>query len=297
MAAAGPLVVSASAAGQAPDASRITLPLRQLEFTAEAAPPARRGATGRQVAQDTRSTGNSRSSGHLDRRGCRRLCRSAFRDIERFERGPGILHIEEDQRSARAVGFRRDDARERTTSKALPKCKIGDCLVKVDAEALAALPDRGGLVGQRRATRRRTRWRGGCCSRRLLAYQQGGNRASACCATTSARPSSATSSWACSRTRRTCRSTPAGAQPLPAGLPDGEASRRRGVLLLVEGQLRPARHGAAQPRRDRTGIRASPAEVAIASKMLYATHYFHTALDLRYSRARHGASRTRRGST
>jgi hypothetical protein len=202
-----------------------------------------------------------------------------FRDIEQFERGVGILGIKKIGEPAAlsdfdAMTLSDDDLR------ALPKCKIGDCFVKVDAEALRRYQTEVDWSAKD------ARAQANALARRLLfetlqAYQRGGN-----------------SSLGLLRDNK--RPTDIGDEFVgmvenSSYMPEYLPGLNRYLLDYPEGKPRGAEEffywskvnfGLHDTVRLNHVVIArnpsAPTDVAIASKMLYATHYFHAALDLRY---------------
>lgn len=205
-----------------------------------------------------------------------------FRDIERFERGPGIPQI------GRFGSPPRIDDLESLTLPAqdveeLPKCRTGDCQVKLSADAL---------------TRFRTDvdWSSADAGRQaselaremvldlVLAYQAEGNTALGAYVDDDD-PLLVAEQF---------RALLASRDPLPAavpellryldhyprGLPDGADEFL--YWTVVDFGMKPTirvNHVVIHPLAERssTGI-----AYAIATKQLYASHYFHTTLELRF---------------
>ena len=205
-----------------------------------------------------------------------------FRDIERFERGPGIPQI------GRFGSPPRIDDLESLTLPAqdveeLPKCRTGDCQVKLSADAL---------------TRFRTDvdWSSADAGRQaselaremvldlVLAYQAEGNTALGAYVDDDD-PLLVAEQF---------RALLASRDPLPAavpellryldhyprGLPDG--ADEFFYWTVVDFGMKPTirvNHVVIHPLAERssTGI-----AYAIATKQLYASHYFHTTLELRF---------------
>ncbi len=201
------------------------------------------------------------------------------RDIEQFERGAGVLQIRKIGDPPAPADF---DAMTLSDEdlKALPKCKLGDCFVKVDEEALKRYQTEIDWKA------RDAHAQANQLARRLLfetlqAYQRGGNH-SLGLLRDNKRPTFIGDEFV---------GMLANSPYLPEYLPDLNR------YLLEYPQAKP--DGAEEffywskvnfGLHDTVKLNhvvivhnpSAPTDVAIASKMLYASHYFHTALDLRY---------------
>ena len=204
---------------------------------------------------------------------------TSFRDIEQFERGGGVLATKKISDPPALADFdamtlSKDDV------KALPKCRVGDCFVKLDAESLARFQKEIDWSAKDAGTRANALARQMLLDT-LLAYQQGGNKA-------------------LGLLRDQKQPTFIGEEF--AGMLES-VPHMRAYLPALYGYLRD--YPAGRPPnveeffywsnvnfglRDTVRLNhvvlysnpGAPGGVAIASKMLYATHYFYTALDLRY---------------
>lgn len=278
LAAALVLVVSAHGSGQAPEREPHAFLKKHLAFTSV---ELRLAEVGRPVVKEL-STGVSREItivGVIRIEADPEAFVAAFQDIERFERGPGVLATKKISHPPTVADFdtmtlARDDL------KALPKCRIGDCLVKLDAEALARFQTEvdwsaSDAEAQANALARRLLYE------TVLAYQTGGNQSLA---------------------RLSDRKHPTLIGEEFVGMLEGERYLPVPVAELYE-YLRSYPAGKPETAEEffywskvnfglRDTVRLNhvvvyrnpdaPAEVAIASKLLYATHYFNAALDLRY---------------
>ncbi len=201
------------------------------------------------------------------------------RDIERFERGAGVLQIKKIGEPPAIEDF---DALTLSDDdlKALPKCKVGDCSMKVDEGALKRYQTE---VDWRAPDARAQANR---LARQLLfetlqAYQRGGNQ-SLGLLRDNKRPTFIGDEFV---------GMLANSPYLPEYLPDLHR------YLLEYPRAKP--DGAEEffywskvnfGLHDTVKLNhvvivhnpSAPTDVAIASKMLYASHYFHTALELRY---------------
>ncbi|MCY4661118.1 MAG: hypothetical protein OXF93_15110 [Acidobacteria bacterium] len=205
-----------------------------------------------------------------------------FRDIERFERGPGIPQI------GRFSGAPRiEDLRSLSLPAAdvadLPECRPGDCEVKLPAEAFDHFRDgvdwtSAEAVGQANKVAREM------ILNLVRAYRAGGNAALGTYGNGDGRSPEAVA----------FRGLLANGDPLPAPIPallayldDYPRGRPRGAedffyWTVVEFGLKPTirvNHVTIHSLADRpsTGV-----AYAIAIKQLYASHYFHTTLELRF---------------
>ena len=202
-----------------------------------------------------------------------------FRDIEQFERGAGVLQIRKISDPPLLSDFS-DLTLPDDDLEALPRCRIGDCLMKVDEYALRRYQteidwSRPDAHAQANALTRQL------LLEAVVSYQQGGNKA-------------------LGQLRDQQRPTFIGDEfigmlehspYLPEYVPELDS------YLREYPASRPARveeffywskvnFGLRDTVRvNHVVVYRSPnatSDVAIASKMLYASHYFHTALDLRY---------------
>ena len=213
-----------------------------------------------------------------------------FRDIERFERGPGIPQIGRFGSPPRiedlhALTLPAEDVAE------LPKCRPGDCEVKLSADAMDRFL-------------REVDWSSAAASRRaseiaremilelVLAYQAEGNAALGSYVDDD-RPLLVADQF---------RALLASRDPLPApvpallaylgdyprGLPDG--ADEFFYWTVVDFGLKPTirvNHVTILPLADRSSTAVA---YAIATRQLYASHYFHTTLELRFLVDRAGGS-------
>lgn len=204
---------------------------------------------------------------------------AAVTDIERFERGAGVLATRKISTPPAIADFDtmtlpHDDL------KALPKCRVGDCLVKIDRAALARFQtevDWSARDAEARANAIARR----LLYERLLAYQREGD---AGLGELIDRPHPTVPGEEFAGMLEGDRHLPARLPELydylrtyPAGKP--ETAEEFFYWSKVSFGLRDTvrlNHVVVYRNPD------APAEVAIASKLLYATHYFNTALDLRY---------------
>jgi hypothetical protein len=204
---------------------------------------------------------------------------ASVRDIERFERGAGVLQIKKIGEPASLADF---DAMTLSADdlKALPRCKLGDCFVKVDAEALKRYQTEIDWSA------RDARAQANQLARRLLfetlqAYQRGGN-GSLGLLRDNKRPTFIGEEFV-----GMLENSPYLPEYLPdlhrylleypAGKPEGaeEFFYWSKVNFGLHDTVR-LNHVVIVHNPN------APTDVAIASKMLYASHYFHTALELRY---------------
>jgi hypothetical protein len=204
---------------------------------------------------------------------------ASFRDIEQFERGAGVLvtkKISDPPSLAdfEAMTLSKDDLR------ALRTCRIGDCLVKVDAQSLARFQKEVDWNARDSAAQANALARQ-LLLETLLAYQQGGN-------------------GSLGQLRDQERPTFIGEEFL--GILEGAPYLPMYAPALYD-YLKNYPSGRPPDAEEffywsdvNFGLRdtvrlnhvvvyrnpSAPGNVVIASKMLYATHYFYTALDLRY---------------
>lgn len=205
-----------------------------------------------------------------------------FRDIERFERGPGIPRIGRFGTPPRledlqALTLPAEDVEE------LSRCRPGDCQVKLSAEAMGRF--RGGVDwSSPEAGRQADEIAREMILDLLRAYQAEGNAALGAYADDD-EPLPVAAQF---------RALLASRDPLPAAIPDLFAyldTYPRGLpdgadeffyWTLVDFGLKPTvrvNHVVIQPLADP----ASPGVAyAIATRQLYASHYFHTTLELRF---------------
>jgi hypothetical protein len=204
---------------------------------------------------------------------------TSFRDIEQFERGKGILAVRKigdppALADFEAMTLSKDDLR------ALPRCKIGDCFVKVDEHSLTRFQKEVDWAA------RDADVRANALARQLLfetlvAYQKGGNKS-------------------LGQLRDQERPTFIGDEFVSmlensSYLPEYLPGLNRYLLDYPDGRPPGAEeffywskvnfglHDTVQLNHVVIARNPNaPADVAVASKMLYASHYFHTALDLRY---------------
>ena len=204
---------------------------------------------------------------------------ASVRDIERFERGAGVLQIKKIGEPPALADFGAMTLSE-DDLKALPKCKIGDCFVKVDEEALRRYHTEVNWSAKD------AKAQANALARRLLfetleAYQRGGN-SSLGLLRDNKRPTFIGEEFV-----GMLENSPYLPEYLPdlnrylleypAGRPDGAEE------FFYWSKVNFGLHDTV--RLNHVVIvhnPSAPTDVAIASKMLYASHYFHTALDLRY---------------
>ncbi len=205
-----------------------------------------------------------------------------FRDIERFERGPGIPQIGRFSRTPRI-----EDLQSLSLPPAdvadLPACRPGDCEVKLPAEAFDPFRDEVDWTSPEAAGQASK------VAREMIfnlvrAYQANGNAALGSYARRD-EPSPVAIAF---------RGLLASRDPLPAPVPallayldDYPRGRPPGAedffyWTVVEFGLKPTirvNHVTIYPlaARPSTGV-----AYAIAIKQLYASHYFHTTLELRF---------------
>jgi hypothetical protein len=204
---------------------------------------------------------------------------ASFRDIEQFERGGGVLVTKKIGDPPSVADFA-EMTLSKDDVKALPKCRIGDCLVKVDARSLARFQNEinwkaRDAEAQANALARQM------LLETVLAYQQGGN-------------------GSLGQLRDQERPTFIGEEFI--SMLEGAPYLQRFAPALYD-YLRDYPSGRPSNVEEffywsnvNFGLRdvvrlnhvvlyrnpSAPSDVVIASKMLYATHYFYTALDLRY---------------
>jgi hypothetical protein len=212
-----------------------------------------------------------------------------FRDIEAFERGPGIPQI-----GRFGVPPRLDDLESLTLDPEdvaeLSTCRPGDCEVKLSADAMARFRDEVDWSSED-AARQADEVARSMVLDLLRAYQSHGNAALGAYVD-GRRPLPVADHF---------RSLLASRDPLPAavpallayldgyphGLPDG--ADEFFYWTMVDFGMKPTirlNHVTICPLPDRqsTGV-----AYAIATKQLYASHYFHTTLELRFLLDRPGA--------
>ena len=212
-----------------------------------------------------------------------------FRDIEAFERGPGIPQI-----GRFGVPPRIEDLQSLTLAlqdlAELPKCRPGDCQVKLSVAAMARFRDEVDWSSED-AGRQANQVARTMILDLLQAYQAHGNAALGSYVDAD-RPL---------RVDEHFRSLLASRDTLPAPVPallaylDGYPQGLPGgadeffYWTVVDFGMKPTirvNHVTIRPLPDRP---ATGVAYAIATKQLYASHYFHTTLELRFLLDRTGA--------
>ena len=205
-----------------------------------------------------------------------------FRDIEEFERGPGIPQIGRFGDPPR-IGDLRPLTLDPEDVAELSKCRPGDCEVKLSAHAMTRFRDEVDWSSED-AGRQADEVARSMVLDLLRAYQAHGNAALGAYVD-GKRPLPVAEHF---------RSLLASRDPLPApvpgllayldgyphGLPDG--ADEFFYWTMVDFGMKPTirlNHVTIRPLPDRlsTGV-----AYAIATKQLYASHYFHTTLELRF---------------
>lgn len=278
LAAAFVLVVSAAAAAQAPAREPQAFLREHLAFTNV---ELRLAEVGRPVVKEL-ETGLKREItivGVIRIEADPEAFVAAVTDIERFERGAGVLATKKISDPPTVADFDTMTL-AKGDLKALPKCRIGDCLVKIDRAALARFRTEvdwsaRDAEAQANALARRLLYE------TLLAYQREGN-AGLGELYDRAHPTVVGEEFAGMLEDE--RYLPVRVPELydylrtyPAGKP--ETAEEFFYWSKVNFGLRDT------IRLNHVVVYRNPHapwEVAIASKLLYATHYFNTALDLRY---------------
>ena len=205
-----------------------------------------------------------------------------FRDIERFERGPGIPQIGRFGSPPRiedlhALTLPAEDVEE------LPKCRPGDCEVKLSAEAMRRFL-REVDWSSAHAADRATEIAREAILDLVLAYQAEGNAALGSYVDGS-RPLPVAEQFRSLLASRDALPVPVPAllaclEDYPRGLPDG--ADEFFYWTVVDFGLKPTirvNHVVIHPLADR---RSTGVAYAIATRQLYASHYFHTTLELRF---------------
>ena len=278
LAAAGALAVSTDAPAQAPEGWARALLIRHLGFSEK---ELRQAEQGRPVVRSLETSVDREVAifGAIRVRGRVEDFLDRFRDIEQFERGAGVLQIHKISDPPLLSDFS-DLTLPDDDFEALPRCRVGDCLMKVDEYALRRYQTEVDW------TRPSARAQANALTRQLLletvvAYQQGGNRALA--------------------RLRDQRSPTAIGQEFMAMMEHApyleEFAPALGAYLREYPAARPpdveeffywskVNFGLRDTIRVNHVVicrdPAAPGGVATASKMLWASHYFYTALDLRF---------------